>query len=83
MGKRKKKKMIPFWVNKLEENQNSANIMISVDGKGKVFPKTLKLQMGIVWIKILEKKLKKGLMNLIEKKHQINMSSDHSVSSNN
>ena len=41
MGKRKKKKMIPFWVNKLEENQNSANIMISVDGKGKVFPKTL------------------------------------------
>ena len=44
MGKRKKKKMIPFWVNKLEENQNSANIMISVDGKGKVFPKTLKLQ---------------------------------------
>ena len=44
MGKRKKKKMILFWVNKPEENQNSANIMISVDGKGKFFPKKLKLQ---------------------------------------
>ena len=40
----KKKKMIPFWVKKLEEKQNSATIMIFVDGKGTVFPVKLKLQ---------------------------------------
>ena len=28
--------MIPFWVNKAAEKQNSATIMISVDGKGQL-----------------------------------------------
>ena len=43
MGNRKKK-MIPFYEKKTEEKQNSATIMISVDGKGTVFPVKLKLQ---------------------------------------
>ena len=43
MGKQKKK-MMPFLGKKAEENQNSAAIMISVDGKGTVFPVKLKLQ---------------------------------------
>ena len=29
--------MIPFWGKKTEEKQNSATIIISVDGKGTVF----------------------------------------------
>ena len=35
--------MIPFWV-KTEEKQNGASVMISVNGKGTVFPLNLKLQ---------------------------------------
>ena len=38
-----KKWYIPFWEKK-EQNLNSATIMISVDGKGTVFPVKLKLQ---------------------------------------
>ena len=34
----------PFLKEKVEEKQNSATTMISVDGKGKVFPIKLKLQ---------------------------------------
>ena len=36
--------MIPFWVNKAAEKQNSATIMISVDGKGTASQVKLKLQ---------------------------------------
>ena len=39
--KKKKKKMIPFWAKQqkeTEEKQNSATIIISVNGKGTVFP---------------------------------------------
>ena len=36
--------MIPFGGKKTDEKQNSATIMISVDGKGAVFPVKLKLQ---------------------------------------
>ena len=36
--------MIPFGGKKTDEKQNSATIMISVDGKGAVFPVNLKLQ---------------------------------------
>ena len=36
--------MIPSWGKKTEEQQNRATIMISVDGKGTVFPVKLKLQ---------------------------------------
>ena len=41
---KEKKKMIPFGGKKTDEKQNSATIMISVDGKGAVFPVKLKLQ---------------------------------------
>ena len=43
-GQKKKKMMIPFWGMKAGEKQSSATIMISVDGKGTVFPVKLKLQ---------------------------------------
>ena len=43
MGK-ENKKMITFWGKKADEKQYSAIIMISVDGKGAVFPVKLKLQ---------------------------------------
>ena len=43
MGKRKKENDT-FLKKKAEEKQNSATTMISVDGKGTVFPMKLKLQ---------------------------------------
>ena len=58
--------------------------MISVDGKGDSFYSEVEITRGIFSIKISKKEnLKKDLMNLIETNHQINMTSDHSVSSNN
>ena len=56
--------------------------VMSVDGKGTVFQVKLKLQQ-IVWIKTLEREIKKNLMNLIKTNHHIKMASDHSVSRNN
>ena len=41
---KRKKEDNTFLRKKEEEKQNSANIMISVDGKGTVFPVKLKLQ---------------------------------------
>ena len=41
---KRKKEDDTFLSKKAEEKQNSANIMISVDGKGTVFPVKLKLQ---------------------------------------
>ena len=39
--------MTPFWRKKqAEEKQDNATTMISVDGKGTVFPMQLKLQEG-------------------------------------
>ena len=55
--------------------QNSATIMISVYGKGAVFPVNLKLQANR-----LNKDIKKE--NFL-KNQQINTNSDHSVSSHN
>ena len=82
MGKRKKEND-SFLRKKAEEKQNSATTMISVDGKGTVFPMQFKLQ-GESFEKTYKKEnFKKGLINLIEANHQINMTSDHSVSSNN
>ena len=43
MGRRKEEDDT-FLRKKTEEKQNSATIMISVDGKGTVFPVKLKLQ---------------------------------------
>ena len=40
----KKKKTIPFWRTKTEEKQNSATIIISVDGKETASPVKLKLR---------------------------------------
>ena len=45
MGQRKKENDT-FLKKKAEEKQNSAITMISVDGKGTVFPVKLKLQWG-------------------------------------
>ena len=39
-----KKKMIPFLGKQSGEKQNSATIIISVEGKGTAFPVKLKLQ---------------------------------------
>ena len=36
--KNEEKKMIHFWGKKEKKNQNSVTIIISVDGKGTVFP---------------------------------------------
>ena len=41
---KRKKEMTAFYGKKTEEKQNSADIMISVDGKKTVFPVKLKLQ---------------------------------------
>ena len=43
MGKRKREDDT-FLRKKIEEKQNIATIMISVDGKGTIFPVKLKLQ---------------------------------------
>ena len=81
---KEKKKMIPFSGKKTEEKQNRVTIMMSVDGKGDSFYSEVEITRGIVWIKISKKEnFRKDLMNLIETNHQINMTSDHSVSSNN
>ena len=63
-----------------EEKQNSANIMISVDWKG-----TVDIARGIVWnfADIKKENFKKYLKNSVETNEQINMTSDHSLSSNN
>ena len=50
--------------------------MISVDRKWKHFP--VKLKLGIK-----KESFKKNLIDLIETIHQINMISEHSISSNN
>ena len=42
-GQKLKKKMITFPRKKTEKKQNRSTIMISVDGKGTVFPVKLKL----------------------------------------
>ena len=59
--------------------------MISVDGKGTVFPAKLTLQGTSLYLnKYIEKEIfKKELMRIIQTNYQINMISDHSVSTNN
>ena len=44
MGKKRRRSMISFWRKKADKKQNSATIMISVDGKGTIFPGKLKSQ---------------------------------------
>ena len=44
MGKRKRKNLDTFLRKKSEKKQTSVDIMTSVNGKGAVFPVTLKLQ---------------------------------------
>ena len=41
---KEKKKVIPFWGKKTEGKQNYVTIIISIDGKGTVFPVNMKLQ---------------------------------------
>ena len=57
--------------------------MIPVDRKGTVFPNQVEITSEIVKKALQKENFKKDLMNLIETNHQMNMSSDHSVSSNN
>ena len=57
--------------------------MISVHGKGAVFPVKLKLQGNLLNKDIKNEIFFKKIINLIEPKHQINTTSDHSASSNN
>ena len=57
--------------------------MISVDGKWTDFPVKLKLQGEQFESRYEKENFKKDLMNLIETNHQINMTSDYTVSSNN
>ena len=59
--------------------------MISVDGKGTVFPVKLTLQGTSLYLnKYIEKEIfKKELRRIIQTNYQINMISDHSVSTNN
>ena len=66
-----------------EEKQNSATTMTSVDGKQTVFPKKVEITREIVLKNIKKEDFKKGLINLIETIHQINMTSDNFVSSKN
>ena len=42
MSQKKKMMMILFWGKKTDKKQNSTNTMISVGGKGTVFPVKLK-----------------------------------------
>ena len=76
------KKMILFW-GKTEEKQNVATIMISVDGKGQFFQWSWNYKGNRLNKRIKKEKFLKNLINLTERNHQINMTSDHSVSNNN
>ena len=58
MGKRQKENDT-FLKKKAEEKQNSATTMISVDGKGTVFPMKLKLQGESFEKNILKKRISK------------------------
>ena len=51
--------MISFW-KKTEEKQNSANIMISLDGKGS-FASEVGIAREIVWKKILKMRILKKI----------------------
>ena len=83
MGKRKKEDDT-FLRKKNKKNQNSVIIvMITVVGKGKGMLNGFSSEVEIRRGNIKQGNFKKYLMNLIEKNHQIKMSSDHSISSNN
>ena len=55
--------------------------MIPVDGKRTVFPVKLKLKGDRLNEDINKDNFQKDLMNLIETNYQVNMTSEHSVSS--
>ena len=56
----KKMKMIPFWGKKQTENK-TVTIMVFVDGKRDSFSNEIKFTRGMVWIKILKKKIIKQI----------------------
>ena len=83
-GKKKKRKMILSGEkNRRKTKQCYHNIY--VDGKGTVFQVKLKLRGTLFYLnKHIKKEIfKKIWMNLVQANHQINMTSDHSVWSNN
>ena len=57
--------------------------MRSVVEKGTVFPVKLKLEEAFLNKDIKKENFKRYLMDLIEQNHHINITSDHSASSNN
>ena len=72
--------MIPFW-GKKEEKQNSATIVISADRKDKFFLWSWNYKENSLNKGIKTESFEKDLMNLIDTNTQINMTSNHSVSS--
>ena len=76
MGKRKKK-MIPFWVREPEEKRDICR------WKRDSFSSEVEITTNRLNKAEKREDFKKYLMNLIETNHHINMTSDHSVSSNN
>ena len=80
-------KKIRRWYLSVEKNRKKAKQCYHNDicrWKRDSFSSEVEITRGIVWIKISKKQnFKKDLMDLIEKNNQINMTSDHSVSSNN
>ena len=85
MGKRKKENDTYSRKKNSTKTKQCYHDMISADGKGTLFTVKLKLQGTSFYLnKYIEKEIfKKELMNLIQTNHQINMISDHSVSTNN
>ena len=73
--------MIPFW-GKKEEKQKSATIVIYVDRKGTFFLWSWNYKGNSLNKDIKADSFEKDLMSLIDTNLQINMTSDHSVSSN-
>ena len=72
------------WKNEKNKGKAKKFIIISLDRKGKVSSSEIEIRREIVWIKILKKdNFEKYLVALIKTNHQINMTYDHSVSSNN
>ena len=76
MGKRKKK-MIPFWFREQEEERDICR------WKRDSFSSEVEITTNRLNKAKKKEDFKKYLMNLIETNHHINMTSDHSASSNN
>ena len=82
MGKRKKENDTFLW-KKAEKKKNIAITVIFLDGKGQFFQWSWNYKGNRLKKHLKKENFKKGLINLIETNHQINMTFDNFVSSNN